>query len=94
MLWETRKKAIQKSLGFILKVLGSHRRVQSRKGLSDMELEARVGDGNSQGCGVGKTLAEMGEGHYPGFVDSSYWGQEAVGSRGGLATQRSEGKWL
>lgn len=52
-----------------------------------MELEARVGDGNSQGCGVGKTLAEMGEGHYPGFVDSSYWGQEVVGSRGVQGSQ-------
>lgn len=35
----------------------------------------------SQGCGVGKTLAEMGE-DYPGFVDSSHWGQEAVDSGG------------
>lgn len=62
-----------KEFGFYPKGVGSHRRVQSRKGLSDMELEARVGDGNSQGCVSREDAwAEMGEGHYPGFVDSSY----------------------
>ena len=40
----------------------------------------------SQGSGVGKTLAEMGD-NYPGFVDSSYWGQEAVDSRGVQGSQ-------